>query len=379
MDIPSRVRFNQSFTPEKYAEFLRRLDQRCGTHVPFRNCETPCFFSQPVMDRLIAAGEDLILQLTSSADYLKASDIAIPPEYNVANQSARPMFVCADFGLTRDMEPKLVEIQGFPSLYAYQPVLADTYREVYDVPGRSLLAGDYWALLRRAIIGDHDPQTVALLEIDPYHQKTLADFLLTREQLGLRIVNIEHVVKRGRKLEADGRPIERIYNRTIVDELVRKGIRPQFDFRDDLDVEWAGHPNWYFRISKFSIPYLKHPSVPRTMFLNEVDTLPADLENWVLKPLYSFAGLGVKVGPSPADVAAVDDRSQFILQERVDFAPLIDTPDGPTKAEIRVMYVWLDEKPQAVTTIVRMGRGKMMGVDHNKDLNWVGASAGLIV
>jgi hypothetical protein len=172
--------------------------------------------------------------------------------------------------------------------------------------------------------------------------------------------------------------IERVYNRAIVDELVRKEIRTGFDFRDELDVEWAGHPNWYFRISKFSLPYLKHPSVPKTLFLHEIDKLPQDLENWVLKPLYSFAGLGVNIGPSRADIEALTDRSQYILQQRVGFAPLIETPHGPTKAEIRVMYVWLNDRPQAVTTIIRMGRGKMMGVDHNRDLEWVGASAGFV-
>jgi hypothetical protein len=330
------------------------------------------------MDRLITAGEELMLQLVGDPQYLRASDASIPPEYRVRGEDAHPLFVCVDFGLTADHSPKLVEIQGFPSLYAYQPVLADTYREVYGVEGSGLLVDDYWGLLRRAIVGDHKPEEVALLEIDPYHQKTLPDFLLTREQLGIRIVNIAHVEKRGRELWADGRPIRRIYNRAIVDELVRKNVRTAFDFRDDLDVEWAGHPNWYFRISKFSLPYLKHPSVPRTLFLDQVTELPADLDNWVLKPLYSFAGLGVKIGPAAADIAAVADRSQYILQERVDFAPLIDTPHGPTKAEIRMMYIWLGERPQAVTTIVRMGRGKMMGVDQNRDMEWVGASAGLV-
>jgi hypothetical protein len=169
-------------------------------------------------------------------------------------------------------------------------------------------------------------------------------------------------------------PIERIYNRVIVDELVRKGVTPGFDFRDDLDVQWAGHPNWYFKLSKFFLPYLKHPAVPWTQFLDRIDELPADLENYVLKPLYSFAGLGVRVGPTRAEIAAVADPSQAILQRRIDFRPVIETPFGPTKAEIRMMYIWLDEL-QCVAALVRMGRGKMMGVDQNKNMSWVGASA----
>lgn len=377
MDAQSRAAFNRNFTPEKYARFLSLLDQRCGTHVGFRNSETPCFLPRAILDRMVTAGEELILQLVENPAYRAASDASIPPAWNAPGESARPLFVCADFGLTRDLEPKLVGIQGFPSLFAYQPILADTYRVAYGIPGANLLVAEYWGLLRQAVVGEHAPEDVALLGVDPYKQKALADFLLTKEQLGVRIVNITQVEKRGRKLWARGRPIERIYNRMKVDELVRKNIRLPFDLRDPLDVEWAGHPNWYFRISEFSLPYLNHPSVPKTIFPNEANPLPDDLENWVLKPLVSLAGLGVKVGPTLADIEAIADRSRYILQQRVDFAPVIETPAGPTEAEIRVMYIWLGDRPQAVTTIVRMGR--VMGVDDSRDLAWVGASAGFVV
>jgi hypothetical protein len=175
-------------------------------------------------------------------------------------------------------------------------------------------------------------------------------------------------------------PIRRIYNRAIVDELQRKQVKLAFDWRDDLDVEWAGHPNWYFRISKFSIPYLRHESVPKTWFLDKLEQVPDDLQNYALKPLYSFAGLGVVIAPKKEDIASIpaEKRGEYILQERLHFEPVIDTPFGGTKAEVRVMYVWLDQL-QAVLTIIRMGRGLMMGVDHNRNMEWVGASAGFWV
>jgi len=190
-------------------------------------------------------------------------------------------------------------------------------------------------------------------------------------------VDIRAVQKRGKKLYANGIQIDRIYNRAIVDELVRKDASLQFRFSDDLDVQWAGHPNWFYLISKFSLPYLKHRNVPEAYFLDQMESVPDDLENYVLKPLYSFAGLGVKVGVTKEDLAAVPDhlRSQYLLQRRVKFTPVIETPFGPTQAEVRIMYIWLEEM-HATTTIVRMGRGKMMGVDHNRDMEWVGASAG---
>ncbi len=370
-----RTRFNAAFTPEKYASFLRKVEADGGTQIRFQHSETPIFLQRSLLDRLVADGADLIRQLIDNPEYRKRSDAALPERYNVAGEDERPLFIQVDFGLTADLEPKLVEIQGFPSLYSYQPVIAEAYRQAYglDPSLQALLVDDYWGLLRRAILGTRAPHEVVLLEIDPYEQKTLADFLITARELGIRIVNIRDVKKHGDKLFAPDGPIERIYNRAIADELERKGVQLDFDLRDPLDVEWAGHPNWYFRISKFSIPFLKHASVPRTLFLDQLSSIPDDLENWVLKPLYSFAGLGVSVGPSREEVERVADPSQYILQERVDFAPLIETPHGPTKAEIRVMYIWLDEL-QAVTTIVRMGRGKMMGVDHNRGMDWVGGS-----
>jgi hypothetical protein len=391
--IPSlRKQFNDTFTPEKYQTFLRRIDDACGTHVQFRLSETPCFFPKALLDRMAEDGKELIRQLVENREYRTLSDASIPAEFHVANEAPHPLFVQVDFGLVRDangnLQPKLVELQAFPSLYAYQVTLARSYIDIYGLDKRLnfFLSGlnetSYRKLLQRAIVGTHDPKNVILMEINPQEQKTLPDFLLTEKMLGIRTVDIQTIKKQGSQLyhEHNGTqiPIERIYNRTIVDELQRKQVKLGFDWRDDLDVEWAGHPNWYFRISKFSIPYLRHPSVPKTWFLDKLEHIPDDLQNYALKPLYSFAGLGVVIAPKKEDIEAIpiDKRSEYILQERLHFEPVIETPFGATKAEVRVMYIWQDELTP-VLTIIRMGRGLMMGVDHNKNMAWVGASAGL--
>ncbi len=342
-------------------------------------------------------GKELIRQLVESPEYRERSNESIPAESRVANEPAHPLFVQVDFGLVRaaggELQPKLVELQAFPSLYAYQGTLAQSYIEAYGLDRfeggerlRFFLSGldakSYRELLRRAIVGRHDPENVILMEIHPQQQKTLPDFLLTEQMLGVRTVDIEAIKKQGSQLyyERNGAriPIRRIYNRAIVDELQRKKVKLGFDWRDDLDVEWAGHPNWYFRISKFSIPFLRHESVPKTWFLDRLERIPDDLQNYALKPLYSFAGLGVVIAPKKEDVDAIpaEKRGEYILQERLHFEPVIETPFGGTKAEVRIMYVWQEEL-QAVLTIIRMGRGLMMGVDHNKNMEWVGASAGL--
>lgn len=388
-----RQSFNAGFTPEKYGRLRRELTSRCGMEVPFALCETPCFFPSGLVERMGEDGNALIRQLVENPEYIHRSDSSIPVQFRVQNEAPHPMFVQVDFGLVRDasgeLQPKLVELQAFPSLYAYQPMLAQAYIDVFglDTTLRYFLGGldsnSYKQLLQEAIVAEHAPENVILMEIHPEEQKTRPDFLLTEKLLGIRTVCITKIRKQGRRLfyEDDGRqvPIERIYNRAIVDELERKGVALSFDFRDDMDVEWAGHPNWYFRISKYSIPYLKHASVPRTWFLDQLTEVPADLENFVLKPLYSFAGLGVVIAPSRADIDAIpaDRRGQYILQERLNFTPVVETPHGPTKVELRIMYIWLDELVP-VLTIVRMGRGLMMGVDHNKNMQWVGSSAALI-
>ncbi len=387
-----RKQFNENYRPEMYQGLLRAMERACGMPIKFRLSETPCFFPKSLLDRMSRNGAELIHQLVDSRDYHARSEESIPPQFKVPRESAHPMFIQVDFGLVRATEgqikPKLVELQAFPSLYAYQALLAQTYIDEFKLNyGLNYLLGgldqnSYQDLLRRAILGDHDPENVILMEIDPLDQKTLPDFILTEKMLGVPTVCITQIRKTGSRLfyEADGKrvPIQRIYNRAIVDELERKRVKLAFDFRDDLEVEWAGHPNWYFRISKYSIPFLRHETVPKTWFLDELTEIPADLENYTLKPLYSFAGLGVVIAPKKDDVLAVpvEKRSQYILQERLHFEPVIETPFGGTKAEVRIMYMWLDAL-RPVLTIVRMGRGLQMGVDHNRNLEWVGASAGL--
>jgi len=371
--------FNQRFTREKYARFLSLVNERSGAEVKFRLSETPCFFPAALIETMQQAGKELIHQLVGNETYLEAARREIPKGFLTPHETKKPLFLQVDFGLIKDEQgvivPRLVEIQAFPSLYAFEPVVERAYREVYGLGDAATASGPF----REAVLGKHAPENVILLEIDPQHQKTLPDFLLTERLCGIQTVDIRDLKKQGRRLYHRGVPVERIYNRAIADELIRRNVETEFHFDDDIEVEWAGHPNWFFLISKFSLPYLKHETVPECWFLDQIEHLPEDLDNYVLKPLYSFAGLGVKVGPTRENIDAIPphERSQYLLQRRMRFEPVIETPHGPTQAEVRVMYIWLDSLEPA-GLIVRMGRGRMMGVDHNRDMEWVGASSGLI-
>lgn len=396
---PFRTTFNSTqYTPARYAELLQRLELRTRTPVDFRVCETPCFFPEALLEEMAETGRILTHQLIDSPAYMQRSDRAIPDQYRVPNDNPRPNFMTVDFGLARDaagrLAPKLVELQAFPSIYGYQDVLSEEYRRAYHLDPAleghlgGLTSDTYWDLLRQTIVGNHLPENVVLAEVEPETQKTRPDFNVYEDRLGVRTVDIAKLKREGNRLSYvhNGRwiPIERIYNRAIVDEIERKNITPAYDYRDDLQVEWAGHPNWYFRISKFSLPYLQHPSVPAAVFVDDWfsgegrERLPANRENILLKPLYSFAGKGIQFAPTDADLAAIPraERSLYLLQERVHFEPVIDTPFGMTQAEVRIMYLWPEGSGEmrAVNSLVRLGRGLMMGVDHNRNQQWIGGS-----
>lgn len=386
--IPAhRERYNSSFTPERYSRFLSNLQEMVGTEIHFRVAETPVFLPYELVSAMVATSHELIRQLDTDR-YRQASVRAVPAEFAVPREDAHPTFLVVDFAITTDPAGapayKLIELQGFPSLFGFQIALPQAYEREFGLKGLDyILDGlsleEYRRLVQRAICGSHSPENVVLMDLQPLHQKTLPDFLYTEKLTGVKPVCITEIIKRGRKLSyrRDGteRPIRRIYNRAIVDELLRTGVKAQFDFRDDIEVEWAGHPNWYFRWSKYALPFLAHDSVPRARFLDAIASYPHDLENYVLKPLFSFAGSGVHVDVTRELLESVPskDRHSYLLQEKVTYGGLIRTPDEPSKVEVRIMFIWLDQ-PRAVTTLVRLSKGKMMGVDFNKNKEWVGSS-----
>ncbi len=383
--------FNRQWNVGRYRRLLERLDSRCGAHVSFRVCETPVFIPAELIRLMEQSGGEIMEQLVGNAAYMAASDRAIPARFKVPREDPHPLFAAVDFGIEKKpdgrLAPRLIELQGFPTLYAYQPVLCQEYGAVYDLPSglsqyaAGMDADNYGMLFRTSVLGNRAPENVILMEIDPLQQKTLPDFLLTAKLCGISIVNVRDIVRKRRKLYykkgATLIPVDRIYNRVIPEDLEGSGARLPFKLKDDIEVEWAGHPNWFFRMSKFSLPFIKHPAVPKTMFLSDVASPPGELRDWVLKPLFSFAGGGVKVAPVRFDIDSITGprRRDYILQERVEYAGVVDTPVGPTKTEVRILYIW-HERPVPVLNLVRLGRGTMMGVDQNKNLDWVGSSAG---
>jgi hypothetical protein len=280
-------------------------------------------------------------------------------------------------------------MQGFPSLFGYQRWHEEVTRRCFAIPPgfSSYLNGfdadSYVQFMQEIILGHHSPESVILLEIFPHQQKTRIDFYCTAHYTGISIVCLTELEREGKHLfyHKEGKRIrvERIYNRIIFDELQqqpeeikRKGQL----LMEELEVEWVPHPNWFYRISKHTLPYLHHPYVPATRFLSDVNEIPEDLNNYVLKPLFSFAGQGVIIDLTAEDIQGIPDPENWILQRKVKYADVIITPDGNAKAEIRLFYFWKEGAPRpiAVNNLARLSKGKMIGVRYNKDKSWVGGS-----
>ena len=388
-----RQAFNSNFTNEKYNNFIKILE-KSYSEIPFRVAETPIFIPQALKEKLIAAGEEIIA-LIKQDDFKDLTQKAIPSQWNVKNETGNPHFLTFDYGLCNDengeITPMLIEMQGFPSLYGFQSHLAETFKAVYELDEKlspyfnGLTETSYFDLLRKVIIGNHAPHEVALMDIDAPNQKTAIDFFVTAKKLGIKVLALDEIKKEGKQLfyEENGEKIrlQRIYNRLIFDELGNDTsiFEKSFDPRDELDIEWVTHPNWFYRISKYTMPFLKSKFVPETYFLHTLETIPTDLENYVLKPLFSFAGMGVIIDVTEADIKAINDPENWILQRKVTYEPVIQAPDAGVKAEIRMMYLWPEgEEPQLCINLGRLSRGKMIGVRYNKDFDWVGGTVGLM-
>jgi len=387
-----RASFNQSFSQEKYQDFLADLNKSTQDSIEFRVAETPVFVPKSLKDKLISTCESII-DVIAQDDFKAKTEKAIPAHQNVPNENKHTSFLAIDFAVCQneqgDFVPQLIELQGFPSLFGFQYLLSETFQKHYQLPENydfmfnSFDRKAYIEEFYQLIIGDSKPENVIILEIYPEKQKTRVDFEVTEKLIGVKAVCLTKIIKEGKKLfylnEGVKTPIDRIYNRLIFDDLTNfPDLKTDFNLTDDVEVEWIGHPNWFFRISKYTMPFLKNPYIPTCKFLSDYDgEFPGNLSEYVLKPLFSFAGTGVKINIDKSDLNSIPDPENYILQKKVKYEPVIQTTDGSSvKCEIRMLYIWQKDKtrPILLSNLARLSRGEMIGVRFNKDFDWVGGS-----
>lgn len=396
MDLALRTRFNAAFSDSVYQQYSDELISRIGFPTPFRLAETPVFLPEEMRETLATAAREIVRQI-SRPETIERMKAAVPTTWNTPGLDVLPNFAQVDFAIVRgpdgSLQPRLIELQGFPSLTAFQVIQLDSWasvlREMDGMPREWSCWFDpfdrdsFVELARKVIVGSHAPGDVILMDIDPPTQKTSPDFVATKLLFGVDAVCPTTLLKKGRQLfRADGRRVKRIYNRVVFDELEAKGVELPFSYSDDLDVEWTPHPNWYWIWSKFSLPFIEHPFAPRATLLSDLPAVPEDLDRYVLKPLFSFAGGGVNVEPRAADVERIPngERGKWCLQEKIMYEPALEAADGGgVKVEIRMMFFRPDDANELVLAqnLTRLSRGKMLGVDFNKDFSWVGSSIGL--
>jgi hypothetical protein len=385
-----RNQFNKSFTEEKFEAYKSEIEALSPGNLDFTVAETPIFISKEFTNQLLATCEHIIDAILSPS-FNTQTQRAIPNNANIANEKEYPDFLVFDFGICeneqKEIEPQLIEMQGFPSLFAFQALHSAITFNYAQVPANysSYLNGytqeTYFQLLKEIVLGDLDPSQVILLDLFPAQQKTRIDFYCTESILGIKTICFTQLIGEGNRLfyELDGKKIaiKRIFNRLIFDELFQQKDLPKtIDLLHPWEVEWLPHPNWFYRVSKFTLPLLRHPFIPRTYYLNELKEIPADLNNYVLKPLFSFAGMGVIIEVTIDDIIKIKDPDNWILQRKVNYASTIKTPDEPAKAEIRLFYFWKKgwSRPEAVFNLARLSKGKMIGTRYNKNKQWVGGT-----
>lgn len=393
MIFAPRQLFNSAFSPGRYQKMLADINQQLPNQLDFRVAETPVFVPAKLRDKLIKAGHDII-DVLQKPDFKTLTEGAIPNGQRVPHEDAHAEFLTFDFAVCRDeageLEPQLIEMQGFPSLYAFQAYLPGVFSQHFPIDDSvsPFLGVDdeatYLAEVGKLLLGDEEPENVILLELFPERQKTRIDFALTKKFWGIEAISLPDILKKGRELfyVKNGREIQikRIYNRIIFDELIRyPDLHPAFSLTDDVDVTWVGHPNWFFRISKYTLPLVKSEFAPASYYLQDLQEYPEDLENYVLKPLFSFAGAGVRLHVTQQDLAAISDKENYLLQRKVTYEPVVQAPDGLVKCEIRLLYIWPHSasQPTLLAGLARLSRGEMIGVDFNKNKDWVGGTTPL--
>ena len=390
MQQPLRNTFNNLFTEEKHRAYLAQIESLSLGTLDFTIAETPVFIPKDFANKMLSACEHII-DAVLDPRFEALTERAIPPNVRIANEKKYPDFIAFDFGICEnelgEIEPQLIEMQGFPSLFAFQPLHASITAAYAAVPvtHSAYLNGyteqTYVQLLREMVVGELDPANVILLDIYPGQQKTRIDFHCTETLLGIKTVCLTQLVGEGNKLfynlEGKKTAVKRIYNRLIFDELLnQKDLGEIINIFHPWEVEWIAHPNWFYRVSKFTLPLLQHPFIPATYFLSELTAVPADLNNYVLKPLFSFAGMGVMIDVTLEDIEKIADPENWILQKKVTYAPVIQTPEEPAKAEIRLFYFWKQgwSRPKAVFNLARLSKGKMIGTRYNENKKWVGGT-----
>jgi len=211
--------FNDNYSKEKYEKFLEELKGKHPGSIDFRVAETPVFVDKVFTEKILSACESIVDVITQP-NFLAITKNAIPEDIQIKNENVFSHFIAFDFGICEndkgELEPQLIEMQGFPSLFAYQIWHDELTTRHFNIPDTysAYLNGfnkeSYLQLLKEIIVKDVPAENVILLELLPHEQKTRVDFYCTEDYMGIPIVCLTDLILEGKKLfyEKDGKKIE---------------------------------------------------------------------------------------------------------------------------------------------------------------------------
>ncbi|MDI9337903.1 MAG: hypothetical protein QM539_05710 [Alphaproteobacteria bacterium] len=387
-----RDSYNRNFSLEAYQAYNQKINSLFPGSLEFKICETPLFMPKEFWQK-IEQGSSEIIDFILDPNFKKCTAGALPKNLNIDQEGDHPECLVLDFGVCEsksgELIPQLIEMQGFPSLFAFQIFQDSSFKKFFNIPENfetyrnNLNKESYSSILNNIILGDCKPENVILLEIFPEKQKTRVDFAATKTVVGIETVCLTKILIENNTLyymkDNEKIHIKRIYNRVIFDEVEQQSQEIQANAQEifnKADVKFVPHPAWFYRISKYTLPFIKSTFVPETLFLKDLKDFPKNLEDYVLKPLFSFAGQGVVIHVKKEDLENIENKENWILQKKCVYKPIIETPDVPAKVEIRLFLFWPQgmKRPFIANNLCRLSKGDMIGVRYNKDKSWVGSS-----
>lgn len=373
-----REQFNAVFDISQSKNIWDDIDKEFPGYRDFKIAEIPVFLDNELKSKLLMAG-NTCLDVILAPDFIQKN---MGSEFQFGQKNSKPDFICLDFAITLNEHdefiPKLIEAQGFPTLLGFQQYLTGKFKKHCQIPSGftshfNRINAFHFSEKIGSILKQYGDDTV-LLEAYPEKQRTRLDFKLTEAYWGIKTVCLSQIEANSGKLyykTGDNlKPINAIYNRVIIEEVVKTypELLTKIELLKEVEVSWISHPDWYYLISKAALPLFKGPYVPSSKIFYKGDDIPENLEDYILKPLFEYGGDGVQLDLNQSIFESCLENVPYLLQQKVRYADCILLPNGQKrKAEIRLIYGQEPSKkrPTLLANLTRLSDSGWMNTSQN--------------
>jgi len=245
---------------------------------------------------------------------------------------------------------KLIEAQAFLSI---SHMFFEHYSKLLDLNRDVFLNFEAYQHFLRKIQNNHS----ILLEDCPWEQKTAIDFHLLQKQASIEVLNFRGI------LGSHALKEKLIYNRLIFADLTAQEFaNAKISLSGLPNARWLHHPDWYYFVSKSSLPYITSPWAAQSFLVADKPLNFEPKSNaWVLKPLFDYGCSGVNLNPSRTDIENVDAPKEWLLQQKIELKHL---PGTELFGEIRVVLFNTDNGWEPVMFFGRINDKPFLGSQH---------------